>query len=334
MATVYLALEDLAVLAESGLDAAPGLQRILKNARHRGTAIDDLNADLAARLGLTWPAHATRGGGQAALAGLWDGLEVADHHWLRADPVSLHIDLNQIYLRHHGDLQLTKEDAVVLAEAVSPLFEDQPAPLATPHPERWYLRLDQPSAYPHTPPGVARGRVMDVALPEHPEVSRWRALLNASQMALHRHPVNVRREQQGLPAVNSLWFWGAGALPVADGTSSLQQVCSTDPVMLGMTRLAGVGTRDAAGVTPTTGLLSDCLSSGEPILIHWRPDFASDREQNLKHLEQDWVQPLQQRLENAEISTLCLLITGQPAAVYRPGRWHRLWHRLGSRQRP
>jgi hypothetical protein len=29
-------------------------------------------------------------------------------------------------------------------------------------------------------------------------------------MLLHEHPVNVRREARGAPAVNSIWLWGVG----------------------------------------------------------------------------------------------------------------------------
>jgi hypothetical protein len=37
--------------------------------------------------------------------------------------------------------------------------------------------------------------------------------MNEIQMLLHRCPVNEARAQRRQPRVNSLWFWGAGALP-------------------------------------------------------------------------------------------------------------------------
>ena len=47
-------------------------------------------------------------------------------------------------------------------------------------------------------------------LPGGRDAVRVRALVNELQMLLHEHPVNERRAARGLPAVNSVWLWGAG----------------------------------------------------------------------------------------------------------------------------
>jgi hypothetical protein len=39
----------------------------------------------------------------------------------------------------------------------------------------------------------------------------WRKRVNEIQMAWHDHPVNLARERQGLPAVNSIWLFGGAA---------------------------------------------------------------------------------------------------------------------------
>src|SRR3546814_7983843 len=49
---------------------------------------------------------------------------------------------------------------------------------------------------------------------------RWRSLLSEAQVVLHNHPWNARREQSGLPPVNSLWFWGGSE----EHTSELQSL--------------------------------------------------------------------------------------------------------------
>ena len=51
-------------------------------------------------------------------------------------------------------------------------------------------------------PNLPRGR--DARL-----VERW---MNELQMLLHAHPVNIAREERGLPPVNLVWLWGFGAL--------------------------------------------------------------------------------------------------------------------------
>ena len=38
-------------------------------------------------------------------------------------------------------------------------------------------------------------------------------ITNAAQLLLKQHPVNIRREQEGKPAANSIWLWGQGRRP-------------------------------------------------------------------------------------------------------------------------
>jgi hypothetical protein len=44
-----------------------------------------------------------------------------------------------------------------------------------------------------------------------PQQERWlKRLLTEVQMLLHHHPVNLARQEQGLPVINSLWCWAGG----------------------------------------------------------------------------------------------------------------------------
>ncbi|MCD8503569.1 MAG: hypothetical protein LRY53_01790 [Burkholderiaceae bacterium] len=54
--------------------------------------------------------------------------------------------------------------------------------------------------------------------PTHDAWRAWRKRVNEIQMAWHDHPVNQRREQRGLPAINSVWLYG-GARGFAPQTS-------------------------------------------------------------------------------------------------------------------
>ncbi|MEM7563224.1 MAG: hypothetical protein AAF353_09270 [Pseudomonadota bacterium] len=46
----------------------------------------------------------------------------------------------------------------------------------------------------------------------------WYKLLNEIQMYLHQHPANQQRTSRGATAINSFWFYGAGALDQPIGT--------------------------------------------------------------------------------------------------------------------
>jgi hypothetical protein len=111
-------------------------------------------------------------------------------------------------------LAIEAEESTTLLEAVRPfLAEDGIALHATPQPGRW---LAQGQLF----DGLATASI-DRAV-GHP-VSNWsplteatrplRRLQNEMQMLLYTHPVNDARAERGLPAINSLWASGTGALP-------------------------------------------------------------------------------------------------------------------------
>jgi hypothetical protein len=151
----------------------------------------------------------------AALARRHDAGDAADAAWLRADPAHARPDINGVRLLAYGDaLALTDDDVAALLPALRPLFGDAGFALDAATPSHWYLRLPIATKLPaFADPGDALGGDLFDHLADGPEGRRWRALLSDAQVALHNHPWNARRAQQGRPTVNSLWFWGGGTLP-------------------------------------------------------------------------------------------------------------------------
>ncbi len=90
-------------------------------------------------------------------------------------------------------------------------------------PDCWYARLEDAAPPFNVPLLEAAGDDVDRHL--RAQIERCRrgqhvaahALLNELQMLLHDHPVNAAREARGEPAVNSVWFWGAGRPPARAG---------------------------------------------------------------------------------------------------------------------
>jgi hypothetical protein len=75
-------------------------------------------------------------------------------------------------------------------------------------------------------------------LPEGDEGRRWRVLGNEAQIILHNHPRNAARIAAGKLPVNSLWFWGGGALP--DSVQARAKVVlNADEELLALAQLAG-----------------------------------------------------------------------------------------------
>lgn len=185
----------------------------------------------------------------AALTRALDAGDAALSSWLRADPAYIAPDINGARLLAYGDaLALTEEDARQLLPALKPLFGDFGCPIDAPTPSRWYLRLPKDAPLPEFPePEAALGDDLSDHLPEGQAGRRWRALLTEAQVILHQHPWNAQRVAQGKPAVNSLWFWGAGPAPGSVRTPH-RQVKSHDPLLQALAKAAGVESRDGDAV--------------------------------------------------------------------------------------
>jgi hypothetical protein len=69
-------------------------------------------------------------------------------------------------------------------------------------------------------------------MPKNDDTGTYHSLRGEVEMALHDHAVNVRRESQGLPPVNSLWLWGGGFAPQQE-TVPHPPLFSNDPVLKG-----------------------------------------------------------------------------------------------------
>jgi hypothetical protein len=171
--------------------------------------------------------------------------------WLRADPAYVAPDINGARLLGWGDgLGLEAEDVQALLPALRPLFGDAGFQLDAPHPARWYLRLPEGTRLPAlSGPDEALGEDLFAALPQGDDAAarRWRALITEVQIVLHQHPRNRERAAQGKPAINALWFWGAGRLP-ASVQSRYLHVRSQDALLQGLARMAG-----AAAAAPDAG---------------------------------------------------------------------------------
>ena len=141
----------------------------------------------------------------AALDGLDHG-----HNWLRADPVHLQVNMDQLLLVPGSALQISAEDADALTTALNRHFAEDGLQFVAPHPNRWYVRLTHTAAVTHTPLDQVAGQNINDFLPQGADAMRWHQWLNEIQMLLYTHPANDAREQQGLPLIHSVWFWGEG----------------------------------------------------------------------------------------------------------------------------
>lgn len=180
----------------------------------------------------------------AALTRQLDVADAAGHAWLRADPAHFRAEPGNVRMLVCGDVGQTIEEAARLHAALAPIFGDEGFELSAPHPHRWYLRAFAGSAsfdLPDLPSAeVALGGDLFELWHEDEIHRRWRRLFSEAQIVLAQHPVNRTRAQRGLPAINGLWFWGAGRWPSTVHTS-LSSVHTRDALLAALATAAGIG---------------------------------------------------------------------------------------------
>jgi hypothetical protein len=153
----------------------------------------------------------------AALTAGFDGLD-SSQQWLRADPVCLRPDLRDLALLPGTPPELTLATAsALILEVNTALADGGPQLVVGRHPERWYAAVEAAPDLRAWPPRAAAGGGIQPWLPSGAARRPWLSWLTEVQMVLGTAEANQSRLRQGLPAVNSLWLWGAGtaAAPAA-----------------------------------------------------------------------------------------------------------------------
>jgi hypothetical protein len=179
--------------------------------------------------------------------------DAGDGQWVCADPAWVQPELSGARLLGCGNLAVSSADAASMVDALRETFADEGMNLFVGDPQHWQLKVPSYVQVPAFPePEEALGADLFEQLPKGDEGRRWRALINEAQVVLHNHPANAARQRDGLPPVNSVWLWGAGALPewVECGQS---RIYSDDLLVWALGHKAGVDVqsrRVLAGAQP------------------------------------------------------------------------------------
>jgi len=262
----------------------------------------------------------------AAVSAAFDGL--AEGYWLRADPVHLRLQRDQLLLLAHSEI--SAEEAVQMCASLNEHFAGQGMEFFAPHPQRWYVRLDSLPDIRTRPISQVIGGDVRRALPTGADAAHWHRVFNEIQMLLFAHPINESRDERGELTVNSVWLWGAGH---SDGVSP-QKNCgsaSSDEVLVEMLAAAASvpysawagqwqdAENDGGQLLVWTGLRS-ALQSGD--LAAWR--------NALQDFESGYAQPLWQALRDGKIARVQLDILSRDdirhVMLTRGDTWA-FWHR-------
>ena len=306
---VHLAVPDLVWPdRETRAAADPGrlaaLETLIARGRRRLAPATDLESWLLA-------AWRTEGAAPHSLAA--DGGDPGDAYWLRADPCSLRVDRDRVVPLDAAMFDLDREEAAALVERLNRHFADRGFEFYPVQPERWYLRLDSPTAHAADALATARGRPIAVDPGSGAEAARWAALGNEIQMLLHEHPVNEAREVRGELPINAVWLWGGGRF-AAPPVRPFRRVRSGDPLAAGLALGSGAAvlpmpddaerwlrasSNEGVELLVLDGLRASA-SYGE--IERWREQLAV--------LERDWFAPLAEALARGRIGMLTVHAIG------------------------
>ena len=265
----------------------------------------------------------------AALTRIYDGCMPDEAWWIRADPVYLHADPDRMLLLAHGDLGLSRDEAVALTATLAEHLAEDGWRLEMGAPERWYLCVPEPPALTTHSPDAALNQDIAGRLPEGPDGARWRRIMNEVQMLLHAHPVNAEREARGLPVVNSVWFWGGGRVPqVGPRTWAGVWADSVLPRALGLQ----AGSPDA-GLPPDPEAWMRALAPGRHLAVveSLRPPLRERDAVNwfsaLETLERDWFIPAGEALRAGRLTSVRLVTDAGDDFRIGRGRFRHWWKR-------
>lgn len=239
-----------------------------------------------------------------------DRIKAGDDYWIRADPVHLRIERDQIVVADSRVFPISPEEACQLTSLLTQHFSSYGLDMAflPLRPDRWYLRLVK------TLPTQTHllSDVIDLGIAEQlPYGSNntvWRGFFNEVQMVLHEHPVNQSREERGEPSINAIWFWGGGIMP-RSLISPYSHVWSNDILAACLARASGAG----QGSLPTNATTwCQSIRSGNHLVVldslHGKAQYRDPYgwRESLKQLDHNWLGPLWKMLRQGKVDQVTL----------------------------
>jgi len=264
-----------------------------------------------------------------------DGREPNNAYWLRADPVHLQAQRDQLVLIDGSQLTISAAEANALTDSLNQHFAQDHLKFIPLQPTRWYLALDAAPALITQPLPSIAGKAINASLPSGADGLRWNKLTTEIQMLLHTHPVNQVREAQGQPPINSVWIWGGGVYPAQEIQPALKEQLWADDALARGLALTAKQTPMALPLNFDTLMAhakksdTHCVLWDELRHAAWYGDHEAWRA-GLTRLEADWIKPLCYALRRGIVSAVTLHAISEQGCfsvtTQRAGRWQ-FWRR-------
>jgi hypothetical protein len=133
--------------------------------------------------------------------------------WAWITPCHWQVGQDHVAMAPPQHLALTPQESQALLQTMRPYFEEDGIELAYDGPTLWLARGEVFRGLASASLDRVIGREVGPWLPQGSSAGAIRRLQQEMQMLLYTHGVNELRTRSGLPAVNSFWVSGTGALP-------------------------------------------------------------------------------------------------------------------------
>ena len=133
--------------------------------------------------------------------------------WAFITPCQWQVTTDHITLHDPAHLGLDEAASRELLAIVAPWFAEDGITLHYDQPTRWLASSPLFATLATASLERVQGRDVRAWMPNPREARTLHRLQSEMQMLLYTHPFNDARGAQGLPAVNSFWVHGTGALP-------------------------------------------------------------------------------------------------------------------------
>ncbi|PQJ94856.1 phosphoglycerate mutase [Chromatium okenii] len=200
---------------------------------------DDPLAVVLAHCGMFAPAEQTLPTAELSVLGE-DGVMDATGYWFHADPVHLRADRERLLCFAGAAIAPDRAEADALVTLFNAHFANDGLQLIAPTPQRWYLRVAQPTEVQMPPLAQIQGMALETTLVCGAGARHWHSLLNEVQMLFFNSAVNHARERLRRPVISGIWTWGGGALPaVPTGVEVPAVFVGEHPLLRGLARHTG-----------------------------------------------------------------------------------------------
>lgn len=249
---------------------------------------------------------------EAAVIRTGDTGEIAEGYWLCATPMHFAAGLSRLSaIALDADASVTAEERGVLEILLAAHLRDADMLLTTSSSGEWLVRAQRELDLATASPESATRNALEEMMPRGADGARLRRLMTELQMMLHEHPVNLARTRRGLPEINAIWFYGAGALKTI-GARELPEGFGEDAYLRGLFLM-------------NRQQVSGPAMDAEPVVAQMHSDaVAVLSTRTLDELESRWIAPLLRALRAGVIARLSLVIAGYRLTIDRSALF-RFW---------